>query len=519
MGSTGERSRVGETLEGAYALEQLEQEEALHEVYGATDQRTGAPVRVTVLKPEYALNPGLVEMFMDEPTARMKQPQPDGPKVLAVGSDETGIPFVVEEPDDARSSAASTGAYCESAPAGEPGRITPTPDRGKEGLPAQSVDDEIPAALGGGGDVPAAPGGGELPAALGGGDDVPAALGGGELPAAPGVPSGVPAALGGGGDVPAALGGGELPAALGGSANIPPPPTTVANDPATPAIPTPPRPPRPASPASKKADKPVKKEKPREEVGSEFDIPTEPEEEGIDFGIKPHPARRGLELDISDDEKGRFEQRRWAGTGRAPWNEPGAHLREMQTVEEEEPPLDMKRAILLAVYGAMVMFGVPLLYEKSYGIADSLMGDYARISFLALSFVSVIACVEFYKSVLFSQELLVRVVLFLLMALTATICLATLFTFLDSETLVAVGDLSRSVMGGLAVIFFGLLAVHGFVRGGRAFSVNVSNAAFVILLSVTSVYASFYVVKNTVMAGSEESDARAAEALQGAGAE
>ncbi len=95
--SKRERSRTGEVINGEYSLEMLSRSEGVCEAYLATDQTSGQPVTVKVLKPEFALNPNVAQEFLNTPKSLSRFKHPNLPQVLKVDLDETGIPFVVEE--------------------------------------------------------------------------------------------------------------------------------------------------------------------------------------------------------------------------------------------------------------------------------------------------------------------------------------------------------------------------------------------------------------------------------------
>lgn len=92
-----EQSRAGEVINGEYSLEMLSRAEGACEAYLATDQKSGQPVTVKLLKPEFALNRNVAEAFLKTPRALIGLKHPNLPEVLKVDLDDTGIPFVVEE--------------------------------------------------------------------------------------------------------------------------------------------------------------------------------------------------------------------------------------------------------------------------------------------------------------------------------------------------------------------------------------------------------------------------------------
>jgi serine/threonine-protein kinase len=92
-----EQSRAGEVVNGAYSLDMLQRAEGPCEFYLATEQKNGLPVTVKLLKPEYALNQAVAEAFLQTPRALQPIKHPNLPEILGIETDDTGIPFVVEE--------------------------------------------------------------------------------------------------------------------------------------------------------------------------------------------------------------------------------------------------------------------------------------------------------------------------------------------------------------------------------------------------------------------------------------
>jgi len=97
MGAAGRETRTGELLNAVYVLHELLESEPIYDSYRATDRRRARVVKVRLLHPELALQSSVVEGFLRAPKALGGLRHPNLSQVLAVESDETGIPFVVEE--------------------------------------------------------------------------------------------------------------------------------------------------------------------------------------------------------------------------------------------------------------------------------------------------------------------------------------------------------------------------------------------------------------------------------------
>ena len=89
-------TRSGEVLNDAYQLDELVSDEGHVELYRAIDKRTDAVVLVKLLRPEFALQSELVDSVLRRPRLLCNVAHESLPMVR-VDSDETGIPFVVEE--------------------------------------------------------------------------------------------------------------------------------------------------------------------------------------------------------------------------------------------------------------------------------------------------------------------------------------------------------------------------------------------------------------------------------------
>src|ERR1700733_5980277 len=94
-------TRLGDVLNGAYELHELLSAQDSHEVYRATERKNGRGVRVKLLRAEFALQSEVVERFLRAPRSRQLVAHTSLPSVR-VASDDTGIPFVIEETVDGR---------------------------------------------------------------------------------------------------------------------------------------------------------------------------------------------------------------------------------------------------------------------------------------------------------------------------------------------------------------------------------------------------------------------------------
>ncbi|MDD9938629.1 MAG: protein kinase, partial [Myxococcales bacterium] len=96
MGEAAQDSRAGEVL-GSYTLIEVETSDGTCEAYRATDSRDSREVTVRVLRPEFALQSAVVQSFVSGPRTLSGLDHPNVTQVIAVESDDTGIPYVVEE--------------------------------------------------------------------------------------------------------------------------------------------------------------------------------------------------------------------------------------------------------------------------------------------------------------------------------------------------------------------------------------------------------------------------------------
>ncbi len=116
-------TRTGETLEGRYHLDRHLADDGPSEVYAATDTQAGSAVVVRLLRPEHVLRPRAVESFVTLPNALVKLSPPHVARVFAVASDDTGIPYVVEEAPQGQTLAEVLAAHPDGLPAHEAKQI------------------------------------------------------------------------------------------------------------------------------------------------------------------------------------------------------------------------------------------------------------------------------------------------------------------------------------------------------------------------------------------------------------
>lgn len=83
-------------LGGHYRLGEHLGDDDCAEVYAVTDRRSDETLVACLLRPELALKPGVMDAFCGIARVALETPHPQLPQVREVGSDDTGIPFVVE---------------------------------------------------------------------------------------------------------------------------------------------------------------------------------------------------------------------------------------------------------------------------------------------------------------------------------------------------------------------------------------------------------------------------------------
>ncbi|HKP64828.1 MAG TPA: hypothetical protein VJV78_49175 [Polyangiales bacterium] len=113
MGSPA--TRLGDVLNDAYELQELVSSTKQLEVYRARDKRTRSAVRVTVLRPEFALQGRVVDSFLRGPRSLAGVSHESLP-LVQVDTDDTGIPFVVEETVEGRSLASLIASFPQGMP-------------------------------------------------------------------------------------------------------------------------------------------------------------------------------------------------------------------------------------------------------------------------------------------------------------------------------------------------------------------------------------------------------------------
>ena len=97
MQAVARKARSGELINETYELKERLETSALAETYRATERDSGRVVRIKLLRPELALQSGAVEAFLRAPRTLHATRHPNLAQVLAIDTDATGIPFVVEE--------------------------------------------------------------------------------------------------------------------------------------------------------------------------------------------------------------------------------------------------------------------------------------------------------------------------------------------------------------------------------------------------------------------------------------
>src|SRR3954470_18095690 len=113
MGSPA--TRLGDVLNDAYELQELLSSTKQLEVYRARDKRTRDAVQITVLRPEFALQGRVVDSFLRGPRCLAAVSHQSLP-LVRVDTDDTGIPFVVEEAVEGRSLAALIASFPQGMP-------------------------------------------------------------------------------------------------------------------------------------------------------------------------------------------------------------------------------------------------------------------------------------------------------------------------------------------------------------------------------------------------------------------
>ncbi len=88
------------------------------ETYVATDNSNKETVRVTLLWPKFALQPQVIDQFVSVPKSLVGLEHSSLPQVLSIQSDETGIPFIVEEYFDGQTLSKVTENFPGSIPVG-----------------------------------------------------------------------------------------------------------------------------------------------------------------------------------------------------------------------------------------------------------------------------------------------------------------------------------------------------------------------------------------------------------------
>jgi len=116
MAAPARDSRSGELLNDVYELHEVLDSDGIHDTYRATDRRDARVVKVKLLRPEFALQSNVVQRFLRAPRTLTGLRHPNVSQVLAVESDETGIPFVVEEHVEGESLARTIECFPDGMP-------------------------------------------------------------------------------------------------------------------------------------------------------------------------------------------------------------------------------------------------------------------------------------------------------------------------------------------------------------------------------------------------------------------
>jgi serine/threonine protein kinase len=116
MAAPARDSRSGELLNDVYELHEVLDSDGIHDTYRATDRRHARVVKVKLLRPEFALQSNVVQRFLRAPRTLTGLRHPNVSQVLAVESDETGIPFVVEEHVEGESLARTIECFPDGMP-------------------------------------------------------------------------------------------------------------------------------------------------------------------------------------------------------------------------------------------------------------------------------------------------------------------------------------------------------------------------------------------------------------------
>jgi len=90
-------TRTGEFLNQKFELRELLESSEVHDTYRALDRTNASEVKVRLLRPEFALQSTVVQGFVRAPKTVAGFKHPNVAQVFSVESDETGIPYVVEE--------------------------------------------------------------------------------------------------------------------------------------------------------------------------------------------------------------------------------------------------------------------------------------------------------------------------------------------------------------------------------------------------------------------------------------
>ena len=111
-------SRAGELLNARYELRDLTESGVVSDGYRATDKRERKAVHITLLRPEFALQSDVVKRFLHAGKLLAALHHPNVSQVIAVESDEIGIPFVIEEASEGETLSQVLRSFAHGMPLG-----------------------------------------------------------------------------------------------------------------------------------------------------------------------------------------------------------------------------------------------------------------------------------------------------------------------------------------------------------------------------------------------------------------
>jgi len=118
MGAALQSSRTGDLLNGAYELHEVVDAGVEYDTYRATDVKRGRQVEVKLLKAELALQAGVVDRFLSGPRSLTGLRHPNVSQIVGIESDDTGVPFIVQESVQGDSFATMVASFPQGMPLG-----------------------------------------------------------------------------------------------------------------------------------------------------------------------------------------------------------------------------------------------------------------------------------------------------------------------------------------------------------------------------------------------------------------